>query len=84
MTETATILNNARIGEGSIIAAGALIPEGMVIPPNSLVAGLAGGFGSARAQFPGTLAKPYFQEQLEGQSQEAQDRSAPACETRRL
>jgi len=38
----ATILNNARIGEGSIIAAGALIPEGMVIPPNSLVAGLPG------------------------------------------
>jgi carbonic anhydrase/acetyltransferase-like protein (isoleucine patch superfamily) len=38
----ATIMNNARIGEGSIVAAGALIPEGMVIPPNSLVAGLPG------------------------------------------
>ncbi|MBS1799765.1 MAG: gamma carbonic anhydrase family protein [Acidobacteria bacterium] len=38
----ATILNNARIGEGSIIAAGAVIPEQAVIPPNSLVAGVPG------------------------------------------
>jgi carbonic anhydrase/acetyltransferase-like protein (isoleucine patch superfamily) len=38
----ATILNNARVGEGSIIAAGAVIPEGTVIPPNSLVAGVPG------------------------------------------
>ena len=38
----ATIMNNARIGEGSIVAAGALIPEGMVIPPRSLVAGVPG------------------------------------------
>src|ERR1700759_4648421 len=37
-----TILNNARIGEGSIIAAGAVIPENTVIPPNSLVAGVPG------------------------------------------
>lgn len=38
----ATILNGARIGTQSIIAAGALIPEGMQIPPRSLVAGLPG------------------------------------------
>jgi carbonic anhydrase/acetyltransferase-like protein (isoleucine patch superfamily) len=38
----ATIMNNARVGEGSIIAAGALIPEGMVIPPRSLVTGVPG------------------------------------------
>ena len=38
----ATIMNNARIGEGTIVAAGALIPEGMVIPPRSLVAGVPG------------------------------------------
>ena len=36
------ILNNDRVGEGSIIAAGAVIPEQMVIPPNSLVAGVPG------------------------------------------
>jgi carbonic anhydrase/acetyltransferase-like protein (isoleucine patch superfamily) len=38
----ATVLNNARIGEGSIIAAGAVIPEQTVIPPNSLVTGVPG------------------------------------------
>jgi carbonic anhydrase/acetyltransferase-like protein (isoleucine patch superfamily) len=38
----ATILNNARIGEGSIIAAGAVIPENAKIPPRSLVAGIPG------------------------------------------
>jgi carbonic anhydrase/acetyltransferase-like protein (isoleucine patch superfamily) len=38
----AVILNNARVGEGSIIAAGAVIPEQMVIPANSLVAGVPG------------------------------------------
>jgi carbonic anhydrase/acetyltransferase-like protein (isoleucine patch superfamily) len=38
----AVILNNARIGEGSIIAAGAVIPEDTVIPPRSLVAGVPG------------------------------------------
>ncbi|MEO6815813.1 MAG: gamma carbonic anhydrase family protein [Edaphobacter sp.] len=38
----AVVLNNARIGEGSIIAAGAVIPEQMIVPPNSLVAGVPG------------------------------------------
>ena len=38
----AVILNNARVGTGSIVAAGAVIPEGMVIPPRSLVAGVPG------------------------------------------
>jgi carbonic anhydrase/acetyltransferase-like protein (isoleucine patch superfamily) len=36
----AVILNNARVGTGSIVAAGAVIPEGMTIPPESLVAGV--------------------------------------------
>lgn len=38
----AVVLNNARIGEGSIIAAGAVISEHTIIPPNSLVAGVPG------------------------------------------
>jgi carbonic anhydrase/acetyltransferase-like protein (isoleucine patch superfamily) len=38
----ATILNDARIGEGSIVAAGAVIAEHTIIPPNSLVAGVPG------------------------------------------
>jgi len=35
-----TILNNARVGEGSIIAAGAVVPEGTQIPPRTLWAGV--------------------------------------------
>lgn len=38
----AVILNDARIGEGSIIAAGAVIPEHTIIPPRSLVVGVPG------------------------------------------
>jgi carbonic anhydrase/acetyltransferase-like protein (isoleucine patch superfamily) len=36
----ATVLNNARVGEGSIIAAGAVVPEGTVVPPRTLWAGI--------------------------------------------
>ena len=36
----ATILNNARIGSGSIIAAGAVVPEHTVVPPKTLWAGV--------------------------------------------
>jgi carbonic anhydrase/acetyltransferase-like protein (isoleucine patch superfamily) len=35
-----TILNNCRIGEGSIIAAGAVMPEHTVVPPRTLWAGV--------------------------------------------
>jgi carbonic anhydrase/acetyltransferase-like protein (isoleucine patch superfamily) len=38
----AIVLNDARIGAGSIIAAGAVIPEHTIIPPRSLVAGVPG------------------------------------------
>ena len=38
----AVILNNARIGHGSIIAAGTVIPENTVVEPYSLWAGLPG------------------------------------------
>jgi carbonic anhydrase/acetyltransferase-like protein (isoleucine patch superfamily) len=38
----ACVLNDCRIGEGSIVAAGAVIPEHTTIPPNSLVAGVPG------------------------------------------
>ena len=36
---SSTILNGARIGTGSIVAAGALVVEGMEVPPRSLVMG---------------------------------------------
>lgn len=35
-----TILNNSRIGEGSIIAAGAVVPENTIVPPRTLWAGV--------------------------------------------
>jgi carbonic anhydrase/acetyltransferase-like protein (isoleucine patch superfamily) len=35
-----TILNDAHIGEGSIIAAGAVVPEHTVVPPRTLWAGV--------------------------------------------
>lgn len=38
----ATVLTGARVGRGSIIAAGALVLENAVIPPNSLVVGVPG------------------------------------------
>jgi carbonic anhydrase/acetyltransferase-like protein (isoleucine patch superfamily) len=36
----AVLLNNVRVGEGSIVAAGAVVAEGTVIPPHSLYMGL--------------------------------------------
>ena len=36
----ATVLNNAKVGAGSIIAAGAVVPEGTVVPPRTLWAGV--------------------------------------------
>ena len=36
----AIVLNNARIGSGSIIAAGAVVPEDTVVPPRTLWAGV--------------------------------------------
>lgn len=36
----ATVLNDSRIGEGCIIAAGAVVPEHTVVPPRTLWAGV--------------------------------------------
>ncbi|MEV6105241.1 gamma carbonic anhydrase family protein [Streptomyces sp. NPDC051940] len=35
-----TVLNGARIGAGSLVAAQALVPQGLQVPPGSLVAGV--------------------------------------------
>ena len=37
-----TILNDCRIGEGPIIAAGAVLPEHTIVPPRTLWAGVPG------------------------------------------
>jgi carbonic anhydrase/acetyltransferase-like protein (isoleucine patch superfamily) len=36
------LLNQVRIGTGSVVAAGAVIPEGMQVPPKSVVMGVPG------------------------------------------
>jgi carbonic anhydrase/acetyltransferase-like protein (isoleucine patch superfamily) len=41
------LLNNVRVGTGSIIAAGTLVPEGTEIPPGSLFMGHPGKFRRA-------------------------------------
>ena len=79
----ATILNNARIGAGSIIAAGAVIPEQMVIPPRSLVAGVPGKIrrevGSEDHELILQYARNYldyvsvYQQEISGKIQAAQD-----------
>lgn len=38
----AVVMNRARIGSGSLIAAGAIVTEGVEIPPGSLVMGVPG------------------------------------------
>jgi carbonic anhydrase/acetyltransferase-like protein (isoleucine patch superfamily) len=40
----AIVLNNVRVGSGSIIAAGTLVPEGTQVPPNSMFMGHPGKF----------------------------------------
>lgn len=40
----AVILNNVRVGEGSIVAAGAVVAENTVIPPRSLFVGVPARF----------------------------------------
>ncbi|MEO6504545.1 MAG: gamma carbonic anhydrase family protein [Terrimesophilobacter sp.] len=37
---SATVLNHAVIGAGSLVAAGSVVLEGTIVPPNSLVAGV--------------------------------------------
>ncbi|MGH7579066.1 MAG: gamma carbonic anhydrase family protein, partial [Gemmatimonadales bacterium] len=34
------LLNNVRIGTGSVVGAGAVLPEGMQVPPRSLAMGV--------------------------------------------
>jgi carbonic anhydrase/acetyltransferase-like protein (isoleucine patch superfamily) len=51
----AIVLNDAEVGDESIVAAGTLVPEGMKIPPRSLVMGL-----------PGKVRRPISEEERRG------------------
>ena len=73
----ATILNNARIGEGSIIAAGAVIPEQTVIPPNSLVAGVPGKVRRTLGRC-GSGVDPEVRAELSGLYRDLPERELPA------
>jgi carbonic anhydrase/acetyltransferase-like protein (isoleucine patch superfamily) len=61
----AVILNDARIGEGSIIAAGAVIPEHTVVPANSLVAGVPGKISRTLGDEDRKLIRMYAQNYLD-------------------
>jgi carbonic anhydrase/acetyltransferase-like protein (isoleucine patch superfamily) len=61
----ATILNDARIGAGSIIAAGAVIPEHTVIAPNSLVSGVPGKVRRTLGEADRALIRKYAQNYLD-------------------
>src|ERR1700722_2672358 len=61
----ARILNDARIGEGSIIAAGAVISEHTIIPANSLVAGVPGKVRRTLGEDDRALIRRYAQNYLD-------------------
>ena len=60
-----TILNNCRIGEGSIIAAGAVLPEHTVVPPRTLWAGVPGKLRRALSDADRKLILEYAQNYLD-------------------
>jgi carbonic anhydrase/acetyltransferase-like protein (isoleucine patch superfamily) len=61
----ATILNNSRIGSGSIIAAGAVVPEHTVVPPRSLWAGVPAKMRRELGERDRALIREYAQNYLD-------------------
>ena len=60
-----TVLNNCRIGEGSIIAAGAVLPENTVVPPRTLWAGVPAKMRRELGDSDRTLILQYAQNYLD-------------------
>ena len=60
-----TILNDCRIGEGSIIAAGAVLPEHTVVPPRTLWAGVPAKMRRELADSDQALIRQYAQNYLD-------------------
>jgi carbonic anhydrase/acetyltransferase-like protein (isoleucine patch superfamily) len=61
----ARILNNARIGTGSIIAAGAVVPENTVVPPRTLWAGVPAKLRRELGEKDHALIREYAQNYLD-------------------
>jgi len=61
----ATILNNSRIGTGSIIAAGAVVPEHTVVPPHTLWAGVPAKLRRELGEKDHALIREYAQNYLD-------------------
>jgi carbonic anhydrase/acetyltransferase-like protein (isoleucine patch superfamily) len=60
-----TVLNNARIGTGSIIAAGAVVPENTIVPPHTLWAGVPARMRRELGQKDSALIREYAQNYLD-------------------
>ncbi len=61
----ATVLNNSRVGEGSIIAAGSVVPEHTVIPPRTLWAGVTAKMRRTLTEKDRDLIREYAQNYLD-------------------
>jgi carbonic anhydrase/acetyltransferase-like protein (isoleucine patch superfamily) len=61
----ATVLNNAHIGEGCIIAAGSVVPEHTVVPPRTLWAGVPAKLRRDLTDKDRALIKEYAQNYLD-------------------
>jgi carbonic anhydrase/acetyltransferase-like protein (isoleucine patch superfamily) len=61
----ATVLNNAHIGEGCIIAAGSVVPEHTVVPPRTLWAGVPAKLRRDLTEKDRALIKEYAQNYLD-------------------
>jgi carbonic anhydrase/acetyltransferase-like protein (isoleucine patch superfamily) len=61
----ATLLNNCRIGEGSIIAAGAVVPEGTIVPARTMWAGVPAKQRRSLSDADRILIKDYAQTYLD-------------------
>jgi len=59
------VLNNCRIGEGSIIAAGAVVPENTVVPPRTLWAGVPAKLRRELGESDQALIREYAQNYLD-------------------
>ena len=61
----ATVLNNSRIGEGCIIAAGSVVPENTVVPARTLWAGIPAKLRRAISDKDRDLIREYAQNYLD-------------------